>query len=233
MGTGEIPRMFSRIAGRYDLANRVLSGTLDRTWRRRLVRLAKPRPGERVLDVGTGTGDLLIEFHRREPELVLWGLDLSGGMLAVCREKLRRLRVAASLVEGDALRMPFASGAFDIVTIAFGLRNLPDRERGLREMVERLRPGGRLLILEFSLPQRRWVRAPYLFYLNAIVPRVGGWLTGDRPAYEYLCRTIQEFPTPQEIAEAMERAGLANVRYEALSGGIAWLYRGDVPQSRR
>ncbi len=228
MGTGEIPRMFSRIAGRYDLANRVLSGTLDRSWRRRLVRLAKPRPGERLLDVGTGTGDLLIEFHRREPALSLWGLDLAGGMLAVCREKLHRLQIEAVLVEGDALQMPFASGAFDIVTIAFGLRNLPDRGRGLEEMVERLRPGGRLLVLEFSLPQRRWVRAPYRFYLNEVVPRVGGWLTGDRPAYEYLCRTIQAFPTPQEIVGSLEGAGLRNVLYEALSGGIAWLYRGDL-----
>lgn len=227
MGTGEIPRMFSRIAGRYDLANRVLSGTLDRSWRRKLVQLAKPRPGERVLDVGTGTGDLLIEFHRREPTLSLWGLDLAGGMLAVGREKLRRLRIEASLVEGDALQMPFPREAFDIVAIAFGLRNLPDREQGLREMADRLRPGGRLLVLEFSLPQRRWMRTPYRLYLNEVVPRVGGWLTGDRSAYEYLCRSIQAFPTPPEIAEAMEQAGLTDVRFQALSGGIAGLYRGD------
>ncbi len=225
----EVPRMFSRIAARYDLTNRVLSGLRDRAWRRALVRAAAPRPGERVLDVGTGTGDLLLEFRYREPSLRLWGLDLSRGMLAVAQNKLKRsgLRGSIALVEGDALRLPFPSSAFDVVAIAFGLRNLPHPLQGLREMARVLRPGGRLLVLEFSLPRSAWLRGLYGFYLKHWVPRVGGWLAGDRPAYEYLCRSIHEFPAPDQIAAWMAEAGLRRVSVQALTGGIVHLYRGE------
>ncbi len=228
----EVPRMFSRIAARYDLTNRVLSGLRDRAWRRALVRAAAPRPGERVLDVGTGTGDLLLEFQRREPSLRLWGLDLSRGMLAVAQTKLaalkpERLNETVALVEGDALRLPFPSSAFDVVAIAFGLRNLPHPLQGLREMARVLRPGGRLLVLEFSLPRSAWLRGLYGLYLKHWVPRVGGWLAGDRPAYEYLCRSIHEFPAPEQIAAWMAEAGLRRVSVQALTGGIVHLYRGE------
>jgi demethylmenaquinone methyltransferase/2-methoxy-6-polyprenyl-1,4-benzoquinol methylase len=231
MASSQIPRMFSRIAHRYDLANHVLSLTVDRGWRRKLVRRAAPRPGERALDICTGTGDLLFEFARYEPALSLCGVDLSRGMLTVARQKHLRRNGALSpavlrLIEGDALKLPFRAESFDIVSIAFGLRNLPQREDGLREMARVLRPGGRLLVLEFSLPASPLLRGPYLLYLHHVVPRIGGVLTGDRPAYEYLFRSISEYPAPEEIAQDMEAAGLNSVRWERLTGGIACLHVG-------
>ena len=233
MASTQIPRMFSRIAHRYDLANHVLSLTVDRGWRRKLVRHAAPRPGERALDVCTGTGDLLFEFARREPALSLCGMDLSRGMLTIAEQKRSGqdgtgFPVDIEFIEGDALRLPFQTGSFDIVSIAFGLRNLSDRRAGLREMARVLRPGGRLLVLEFSLPASPLLRGPYLLYLHHVVPRIGGALTGDRPAYEYLFRSISEFPAPEEIACAMEAAGLRSVRWERLTGGIACLHIGEL-----
>jgi demethylmenaquinone methyltransferase/2-methoxy-6-polyprenyl-1,4-benzoquinol methylase len=234
-GQGEIPRMFSRIAARYDLANHVLSGLRDQAWRRTLVQAAEPKPGERVLDVCTGTGDLLLEFWRKEPQLTLWGLDLSRGMLTVAQSKLQRLSTTPhlqrsfnmGLIEGDALQLPFPSSALDIVSIAFGLRNLPSYPQGLREMTRVLRPGGRLLVLEFGLPAAPWLRGLYGFYLKNIVPRVGGWLTGDPPAYEYLHRSICEFPPPEQITAWMEEGGLTRAQARPLTGGIVYLYRGE------
>lgn len=222
--------MFSSISARYDLANHVLSLQLDRVWRKRLVRWADPRPEERVLDVCTGTGDLLLGFAHQHQQLTLWGLDFSREMLALAQKKLHSIRGTSSslLIEGNALQLPFAPGSFDIVTIAFGLRNLPDIQVGLAEMVRVLKPGGRLLILEFALPPNRLWRGAYLFYLKHVVPRLGVLITGSRSAYEYLYRSICEFPSPQEILYQLELAGLERTGCLSLVGGIAVVYRGDL-----
>jgi len=223
----EIAQMFSRISGRYDLANRVLSFARDGGWRRQVVNWANPQPNERILDLCTGTADLIVEFNRREESAMLWGLDLSGEMLAVGQRKLRiqRCDSSALLIEGNALQLPFASGAFDIVTIAFGLRNLPDIPSALAEMVRVLRPGGRLLILEFALPVNALWRSLYLSYLKHVVPKLGALITGSRSAYEYLYRSVLAFPGPQELLPQLERAGLARPECFSLAGGIAMIYR--------
>lgn len=219
--------MFSRIASRYDLANRVLSSGFDLRWRRHLVRWANPQPGERVLDVGTGTGDLLIELIKQQPSLQLAGVDLSREMLGLARGKFQRMRIPGiSLLEGDALNLPFRAQSFDAVTIAFGLRNLPDLQRGLREMANQLRhPGGRLLALEFSLPTGRCLQHLYPVYLRYVLPEVGGVITGSREAYQYLQRSIHSFPAPAEILEEFEEMGFSRVEAQPLSGGIVVAYR--------
>ncbi len=221
--------MFSGISARYDLANHILSLQLDRAWRKQLVRWADPRPEERVLDVCTGTGDLLLGFAHQHQQLTRWGLDLSREMLAHAQKKLGSIRDAGSslLIEGNALQLPFASESFDIVTVAFGLRNLPDIQAGLGEMVRVLKPGGRLLILEFALPPNRLWRGTYLFYLKHVVPRLGALITGSRSAYEYLHRSICDFPVPQEILHHMRLSGLARTECLSLAGGIAVIYRGE------
>jgi len=229
MTPSEIARMFSRISTRYDLANHVISLGRDRSWRRRLVRQAACGPQERILDICTGTADLLIEFARLEESLTLWGLDLSRRMLSLAGKKLRQNGCAqrALLLEGDALKLPFPSGIFDVVAIAFGLRNLVDLGAGLAEMTRVLRPKGRLLVLEFSLPASPLLRRPYLLYLKHIVPALGGLIAGDRAAYEYLHRSIREFPSSEEILQKLRLCGLERVEFSPLTGGIAAIYRGE------
>ncbi|MCX8103662.1 MAG: bifunctional demethylmenaquinone methyltransferase/2-methoxy-6-polyprenyl-1,4-benzoquinol methylase UbiE [Candidatus Bipolaricaulota bacterium] len=239
----EIARMFSRIARRYDLANHVLSLNRDRAWRRELVREADPKPGERLLDVCTGTGDIALEFARTCPDLEIVGLDLSEEMLRVAREKVHphprplslrgergeRAEGSIQFVRGNALELPFAQDSFEIVTIAFGLRNLPDRVQGLREIYRVLSPGGRVFILEFSVPQHVLVRLIYLPYLRYILPRVGGVLSGSRTPYEYLRDSILDFPERAQILEELSEAGFHPVGYRDLTFGIATLYRGKKP----
>lgn len=218
--------MFSQIARRYDLANRVLSLNRDRVWRRELVQHAAPQPGERLLDLCTGTGDVAIEFARACPNLQIVGVDLSETMLRVAREKCARLGTRVQLVHGNALELPFAPDSFEIVTIAFGLRNLPDRAQGLSEIYRVLSPGGRVLILEFSLPQGFLARSVYLPYLRYIVPWVGEMLTGARAPYEYLRDSILTFPDRAQLLEELYETGFRPVGYRDLTLGIATLYWG-------
>jgi len=231
MTPAEIARMFSRVSSRYDLANRVLSLGLDQGWRRCLVSWSAPPPNARVLDLCTGTADLLIEYARRAEKPLLWGLDLSYEMLAVARRKLQAKRSihSALLIRGDALKLPFPSEAFDLVTIAFGLRNLKSIPKGLEEMARVLKPKGRLFILEFSLPAGPLFRLIYLGYLKRCVPRLGGLITGDRRAYEYLARSILEFPSPEEVLAQMKDAGLEKLGRLPLSGEIATIFCGERP----
>lgn len=224
----EIAQMFSQIARRYDLVNHVLSFNRDRAWRRALVQHAAPKPGERLLDLCTGTGDVAIEFAQACPELQIVGLDLSEEMVHVAREKCARLGLAprVQLVQGNALELPFAQNSFEIVTIAFGLRNLPDRIRGLREIYRVLAPSGRAMILEFSVPQNSLVRSVYLPYLRYIVPWVGGMLAGARTSYEYLRDSILSFPDRAQLLEELYEVGFRPVGYHDLTLGIATLYWG-------
>ncbi len=228
MHSDEIVELFSKIAHRYDRANHVLSCNRDRVWRRELVAQATPRPNERLLDLCTGTGDVAIEFAIACPTLQIVGLDLSREMLQVAKEKLAQLGLdqRVQLVEGNAMELSFAEDSFEIVTIAFGLRNLPDRVRGLREIHRVLAPGGRALILEFSLPQGRLVRLSYLAYVRLLLPWLGGRLTGDSAPYEYLRDSIVRFPDRAQILEELYEIGFRPVGYRDFTGGIATLYWG-------
>lgn len=219
--------MFSDIAHRYDLANHVLSFNRDRAWRRELVQQAAPKPGERLLDLCTGTGDVAIEFAQACPALQIVGLDLSEEMLRVAREKCARLGTRVQLVPGNALELPFEENSFEIVTIAFGLRNLPDRAQGLREIYRVLTTGGRVLILEFSVPKNFLARSVYLPYLRYIVPWVGGMLVRARASsYGYLRDSILSFPDRAQILEELYETGFRPVGYRDLTFGIVTLYWG-------
>jgi demethylmenaquinone methyltransferase/2-methoxy-6-polyprenyl-1,4-benzoquinol methylase len=222
-----VGKMFDRIAHRYDLLNRVLSGGLDTRWRAK-VRAALPaRPGLRVLDVATGTGDLLIELagDPRVDEVV--GVDIAEEMLAVGRGKLARRGVEnARMVTGDAQALEAYAGGFDVVTIAFGIRNVPDTDLGLAQMRAALKPGGVALILEFSEPEGPVFGPVYRGYRRHLLPRVGGMLSGDTSAYRYLDETIGTFPSGEAFLERMRRAGFDDVGVEPLTFGSVSLYRG-------
>ena len=221
-----IRTMFDRIAPRYDLLNRVLSAGVDVRWRRRCIDAAGE--ASRVLDVCSGTGDLLVEFLRRVPAGRGVGVDISTGMLVRGAEKLRRLGLAgrAQMAAGDAERLPVASGSVDAVTVAFGIRNVGEPLEALREMRRVLRPGGRALVLEFSMPEGT-LGAAYRMYFTHVLPRIGGWVSGDPGAYAYLPASVERFARPAEFGALMREAGFDRVAAHALTGGIAHLYIGE------
>jgi demethylmenaquinone methyltransferase/2-methoxy-6-polyprenyl-1,4-benzoquinol methylase len=225
------PDMFTAIAGRYDLLNHVLSLNVDRGWRRRLVAMSAVAEGARVLDVATGTGDVALAFARRSPAQVVVGLDRSAGMLQVASDKVRRVQGGArmGMVEGDALAMPFDDRSFDVVTIAFGLRNLPDYAAGVREMTRVLRSGGRLLVLEFFPPASGAFQQLYRLYLKTVLPVVGRALSGSAEAYEYLASSIRGFASHEEMRGFMQGAGLSGLQRCKLSGGVSYIYLGIKP----
>ena len=219
--------MFAGIAGRYDLLNHLLSGNIDKRWRRLVAKTLQPVLVERarVLDVACGTGDLSLVLSRAGAARVV-GLDFCRPMLEIARQKAETDSRAVPFVEGDALRLPFADGTFDVVTIAFGLRNLAGVQEGLRELRRILRPGGRIAILEFSSPVVPGFRALFRFYFTRVLPRIGGLVSGSRGAYEYLPDSVSRFPDQKRLAELMHEAGFEGVSYRNLTGGIAALHTG-------
>ncbi len=219
-----VREMFARISPRYDLLNHLLSGNIDKRWRRRLVRQLSLRlpQNPNVLDVACGTGDLSIEIFEAKQARVV-GIDFCRPMLEVARTKTQ----AIPFVEGDALHLPFADRSFDLVTIGFGLRNLSSRERGLQELQRVLRPNGWVAILEFSQPTVSGLRQLVAFYYAHLLPQIGGWLSGSRSAYKYLPDSIAKFPNQQELAAMMRDAGFGNVTFENLTGGVAALHLGE------
>ena len=226
-----IRQMFDDIAPRYDLLNRLLSFGVDRRWRRVAVRQLAIPPHGRVLDVATGTGDVALEIARQtDPSVRIVGADFTQGMLVRGREKVAASvqRGRIELVNAPCEALPHPDGSFDGVTIAFGIRNVVDRERGLREMARVTKPGGRVVILEFATPRNRLFRPVYLFYFHRLLPRLGGLLS-RRSAYQYLPESVQEFPDRETFLGMMAAAGLVALRCIDLTGGIAAIYVGEKP----
>jgi demethylmenaquinone methyltransferase/2-methoxy-6-polyprenyl-1,4-benzoquinol methylase len=223
-----VRELFERVVPAYDRLNRLFSLGIDRSWRRRLVRLARLGGGAEALDACTGTGDVAIALARRWPAARLIGLDASPGMLARAREKLGRegLEARVRLLQGDLLDLPFADGRFDCVTIAFGLRNLAERHRGAAEMARVLRRGGRLLVLEFLPPGRTPAGRLYRLYLGRVIPWAGGFLSGSPETYRHLFASIASFLPPEQVLELLRAAGLRRLEFRALTGGIAAVFQG-------
>lgn len=224
--------MFGGVAQRYDLLNRVLSFHFDQRWRARTVERTAPwlkKPGARVVDLCCGTGDLLIalEAGRGGPAI---GADFCHPMLREAARKIARRKCRSILIEADALALPFPGASVDLLATAFGFRNLANYDRGLAEMRRVLRPGGAAAILEFSQPENRAFARLYAFYSRRVLPAIGGLVSGNRSAYEYLPESVRKFPTAAELAERMRSAGFASVDYERLTGGIVALHIGIVPQ---
>jgi demethylmenaquinone methyltransferase/2-methoxy-6-polyprenyl-1,4-benzoquinol methylase len=222
-----VRQMFARVAPRYDLANHLLSFNIDRRWRAHAVRRAGrilKQPGARALDICCGTGDLTLALSEASSGVVL-GSDFCHPMLVAARDKMARR--GAALFEADALRLPLGDASLDLITVAFGFRNLANYEAGLIEMRRVLRPGGMAAILEFSRPPNPLFAGLYHFYSRRILPWIGGALSGSRDAYRYLPESVGKFPTAPELADDMRRAGFENVSFEYLTGGIVALHLGE------
>jgi demethylmenaquinone methyltransferase/2-methoxy-6-polyprenyl-1,4-benzoquinol methylase len=221
--------MFDRIAGRYDALNSLMSAGLHHRWRERAAERAKLGPGDAALDVCCGTGDLTLELSGRvSPDGYVIGCDFSEPMLDLARGKAAQRGAAAVRFEwADALQLPYDAGRFDAVTVGFGVRNFADRDRGLREMRRVLRPGGRLVVLEFTEPRRPPFSTFYALWFDRIVP-VLGRLTRDPEAYAYLAESVHSFPDPAGLAAKMDAAGLGKIRYTVLAGGIVTIHSGTL-----
>lgn len=227
----QVEAMFDSISRHYDMLNHILSLGTDRRWRRRAVDLMGRhiRPAT-ILDVATGTGDLAIASLRLGPRKVT-GIDISGKMLEEGRRKIARLGLGDTieLVRGDSQSMEFADGTFDAAMSAFGVRNFEDTVAGLREMCRVLRPGGMLMILEFSRPSRFPLKQIYGLYFRRVLPRIGRRVSGDPGAYSYLPSSVMSFPDNERFLELMLRAGFTGVKQTRLTGGIASIYHGFRP----
>lgn len=237
-GAGRGPRvheLFSRIAGRYDLINDLQSFGLHRYWKHRLLGLAKAQRGTSALDLCCGTGDLAFGLAHRGARVV--GVDFTEGMLEIAQRRVRAAatkssnRVVPEFVRADALRLPFAEGEFDIVTIAYGLRNLADLAGGLREIRRVLKPGGRLLVLDFGKPNNALWRAVYLAYLRRFVPILGRVLAGSADAYGYILESLQHYPGQEGVAAQLRQLGYENIRVVNLLGGVMGIDYAERPNT--
>jgi len=224
----QVRSMFDRIADRYDLMNSVMTAGMHHRWRQRAADLARVGPGDSALDVCCGTGDLALELLRRAgPGGEVTGLDFSEPMLELAREKSRAAEAPVRWLQGNALELPFAEGEFDAATVGFGVRNLVDLERGIAEMARVVRPGGRVVILEITTPQRPPLSWFFAVWFDRIVPLLGT-AAGDRDAYTYLPSSVRRFPPAHELAALMHEVGLRDVRYLLLAGGIIAIHSGTV-----
>jgi demethylmenaquinone methyltransferase/2-methoxy-6-polyprenyl-1,4-benzoquinol methylase len=217
--------MFGRIAPRYDLLNHLLSMNIDRFWRARTVARVAPileRPGAQVLDVCCGTGDLTLALESRSRSASVFGSDFCHSMLVAARRKR-----CPALFEADALQLPVAEASFDLITIAFGFRNLTNYRGGLVELRRILKPGGQLAILEFSTPPNALLARLYRFYSRAILPAIGGMISGSKDAYTYLPESVRKFPDAEGLTNQMRDAGFVNVRFERMTAGIVALHLGE------
>ncbi len=224
-----VKNLFDDIAPRYDLLNHLLSLNIDKSWRRRAVRELEAGQ-EELLDVACGTGDFAIAAVRTGVKRVT-GIDISAGMVDIGKRKVEALGLSGriALEIGDSEQMRFPDNAFDAVTVAFGVRNFEYLEQGLREMCRVLRPGGKVVILEFSMPDRFPMKQLYTLYFRRILPLFGGWISGNRGAYVYLPESVMRFPQGKAFLDIMGRSGFVRTARRKLTGGIASLYTGEKP----
>jgi demethylmenaquinone methyltransferase / 2-methoxy-6-polyprenyl-1,4-benzoquinol methylase len=220
----KIRSMFASISARYDRANTVLSGGIHHLWRKNAVRLSGAQPGDSVLDCATGTGDLAVAFKKAVgPGGRVVGTDFVAEMLQYAREKSTEVAFEVA----DVTRLPYPDASFDVSSISFGIRNVGDPRRGIAEMARVVKSGGRVIVLEFGQPRSRLIGALYDFYRRRVMPKIGGMVTGEQEAYEYLERSAGRFPCGDDFVALMkESAEFASVDYVPLTFGIAYLYRG-------
>jgi demethylmenaquinone methyltransferase/2-methoxy-6-polyprenyl-1,4-benzoquinol methylase len=224
----EVGAMFDRIARVYDPMNLVISAFQEPRWRKRAVKLTRTHPGDRLLDVATGTGKVAADLHAHaRPGGSVLAVDISPGMIGVAKRRFAD-RPGLEFVVGDAMALPTEDGTFDAATIAFGMRNLPDYGKGFAEMARSVRPGGRVVCLEIARPESRLARI-LQFWFDRIVPVVGR-VAGQGSAYGYLVRSVKGYPGPDRIADIMREAGLRDVSWQGMSGGIVTLHVGTVPE---
>ena len=222
--------MFDRIADRYDLLNRLLSFGTDVRWRKRVAKELDSINNLRLLDIATGTADQLLSLLKRRDFDRAIGLDVSRGMLSHGVRKVAEAGLAdkVAMVHGDALALPLANNSVNAVTISFGIRNVLEVDTALKEMTRIIMPGGRAVILEFSLPKNAVIRWGYLVYFRHVLPKIGGLISGDWYAYNYLNKTVETFPYGEDFAQHMRDAGFSSVKIVPLTFGIASIYVGDV-----
>ena len=223
----QVEQMFDNIAPTYDRLNHVLSFNIDRLWRRRVMRIVRCQHPKVVMDIATGTGDLAIAMAKSIDNVRIKGVDLSEEMLRVAETKISKLGLAEriSLTKGDAENLDMiATESVDAVTVAFGVRNFENLEQGLSELYRTLKPGGKLIVLEFSIPRNRLVRWVYAQYSHRLLPRIGAMISKDRKAYDYLPDSVEEFPSPERFSQMLFGIGFASVKAKSQSFGIAHIY---------
>ena len=223
----EVREMFDNIAPKYDMLNHTLSAGIDKIWRRKVVNIVKRLKPQMVADIATGTGDLAISIAKRVKGVKVMGIDPSKGMLEVAKKKVNEASLAESITleVGSAEQLSSISdNTFDAVTVAFGVRNFGNLEQGLKEIFRVLRPGGSVVILEFSNPTNPIISRLYKWYSHKILPRIGGAISKDRSAYEYLPASVDEFPQPKRFTEILTQVGFSDSRARSLSFGIAQIY---------
>ncbi len=224
----QVRTMFDRIAPRYDLLNHLLSLNIDRVWRRHVVQIVGRKSPQTLLDAATGTGDLAVDLARGIPQARIRAVDLSEGMLDVARQKIaaRKLDGRIALSVEDAEKLTLDDASVDAVTVAFGVRNFGDIDAGLREFHRVLKPQGQVVILELSRPRNRLFRRLFEHYFHKLLPRIGGLVSHDRRAYEYLPASVSAFPAPERFVEMLEQAGFGDCRARSQTFGIAQIYTG-------
>ena len=223
----EVAEMFNNISKRYDFLNHFLSVGIDKIWRRKAVNMLKEVQPKRILDLASGTGDFAIESLRLKPEQII-GMDISEGMLEVGREKMKKKGYdnVISMQLGDSENLPFEDNYFDALTVGFGVRNYENLEKGLSEMLRVVRPGGKIIVLEFSKPKKFPVKQYYAFHSKYIIPFFGKRISKDSKAYEYLPESVAAFPEGKNFTDILEKLGYKQVKAQLVSGGIATIYSG-------
>lgn len=223
---GKVREVFRSVAPHYDLMNDLMSGGLHRLWKHFTINLAAVRPGQKVLDVASGSGDLARAFAKMAgPSGEVWQTDINAAMLGVGRDRLINDGLMLPLAQCDAEKLPFPSGHFDLVTVAFGLRNMTHKEQALAEMTRVLKPGGKLMVLEFSKVAQPLEKA-YDLYSFSLLPKLGKWVAKDEESYRYLAESIRMHPDQDTLKGMMEGAGLSRVEYFNLTGGVVAVHRG-------
>ncbi|MEO5642109.1 MAG: bifunctional demethylmenaquinone methyltransferase/2-methoxy-6-polyprenyl-1,4-benzoquinol methylase UbiE [Bacteroidia bacterium] len=228
----QVAEMFDNIAPKYDFLNQLLSLGIHKGWRKKSVKLLLPLAPKKMLDVATGTGDFAIEANKRLNPEKITGVDISEGMMKIGREKLKKLGLdhKIELAIGDSENLPFDENSFDAITVGFGVRNFENLEKGMAGMFHVLKPGGMLVVLEFSRPRKFPVKQLFTFYFNRVTPFIGKIFSKDNRAYTYLPESVKAFPDGEQFTAIMKKTGFSACTWQPLSFGIASIYTGTKPK---